>query len=352
MARKAAGDGGKREQIAAAALECFLKQGYDGTSVRAIMKKAGGEIGLFYYYFQSKDDVFEKALELFFGEYQRNFSQIADGVYRDPFRTLTKFYEYMRVETIHFRERYADNIHRTVRWAIREYLLTMVTPYLRRIIGGLASLGAVPPLELDVVAVMLAHGVGSMILHEDSAWMERSTIEVQKAVHLIMGMKLPQAELMFPQFPTAGDIPAIVSLAEELQEYFPGFNRRDFEHSIAEKLHKNEILIIRCNGKLAGCAAFSHERSEIDFLAVHPDFRRRGVASRLLISAMAEFPAGTRLSVISYRSGDPLGAGARRLYQRLGFCEGELLTAFGYPCQRLSVSAPADITAIRMHPAN
>lgn len=34
MARKPAVDGGKRAEIAKAALELFLKNGYDGTSVR------------------------------------------------------------------------------------------------------------------------------------------------------------------------------------------------------------------------------------------------------------------------------------------------------------------------------
>ena len=29
------------------------------------MKKAGGEVGLFYYYFSGKDNVFDNALEMF-----------------------------------------------------------------------------------------------------------------------------------------------------------------------------------------------------------------------------------------------------------------------------------------------
>lgn len=168
MARKAGTDGGKREQIIATAMECFLEKGFDGTSVRSVMKKAGGEIGLFYYYFQSKDDVFDQALELFFDGYQRDFAEIAGSVYRDPFRALPRFFEYMKAETIRFRERYAANIHRIVRWAIRERTLTIVTPYIREILGVVAKLGARLPLDIDVAAVMLAHGVGSMILHEDS----------------------------------------------------------------------------------------------------------------------------------------------------------------------------------------
>ena len=59
MSRKPVGDGGKRDEIVGAALQLFLENGYDGTSVRSIMNQAGGEVGLFYYYFKNKDKVFD-----------------------------------------------------------------------------------------------------------------------------------------------------------------------------------------------------------------------------------------------------------------------------------------------------
>ncbi len=44
MGRRAGGGSGKKEEILSAAQSCFLEHGFDGTSVRSIMKKAGGEI--------------------------------------------------------------------------------------------------------------------------------------------------------------------------------------------------------------------------------------------------------------------------------------------------------------------
>lgn len=340
MAKKPAAAGGKRDEIIRAAMECFLENGYNGTSVRSIMKQAGGEIGLFYYYFKSKDDVFDKVLDLFFAEYQENFARIAGSSFRDPYRALSRFFEYMKAETIRFRERYAANMHRTVRWAIRERTLTIVVPYIRQILGVLEDLGAKPPLDLDVTAVMLAHGVGSMILHEDSQWVECSTAEVQKAVHLIMGLDLDHAELLFPLFPEAEDIPAIVNLAGELREQFPGLERAAFERQLQKKLENREVLIVRNQGIAAGCITFSRKRGEIDFLAVSPAYREQGVAGRLLVTAMAEFPAGTELTVSICREGDPLGEAVRRFYQKFGFQAGKLLTVFNYPCQQFRGIAP------------
>jgi AcrR family transcriptional regulator len=47
----------RRGEILAAARELFQSQGYQNTSVDAIIRKAGVAKGTFYYYFQSKEDI-------------------------------------------------------------------------------------------------------------------------------------------------------------------------------------------------------------------------------------------------------------------------------------------------------
>ena len=97
--RKAVGSREKREEIIQAAQECFFLRGYDGTSVRAIMKRVGAEVGLFYYYFDSKDDVFEYALDYFFEQYRKEFEKIANEAKRQPLGALQHFFHYMIAET-------------------------------------------------------------------------------------------------------------------------------------------------------------------------------------------------------------------------------------------------------------
>ena len=41
------------------------------------------------------------------------------------------------------------------------------------------------------------------------------------------------------------------------------------------------------------------------------------------------------MSLTTYRERDPADLGYRREWKRLGFLEGELLTEFGYPTQRM-----------------
>ena len=65
MARKAVLGGGKRDEIIRAALNLYLENGYEGTSIRMILEHVGGEVGMFYHYFASKEEVFNRSFELF-----------------------------------------------------------------------------------------------------------------------------------------------------------------------------------------------------------------------------------------------------------------------------------------------
>lgn len=154
------------------------------------------------------------------------------------------------------------------------------------------------------------------------------------------------SELMLPVNPSIEEITLISELAQGMKEYFPGFVRSEFELLLKEKIEKNEAIVIRHQKKIAGCILFSHAEREIEFLAVSQDYRRRGVAARLLITAMSEFPPNTELSVATYRDNDAIGRDARRFYKKFGFTESEYLTVFDYPCQRLTGHTFENITDI------
>ncbi|MDD3920111.1 MAG: TetR/AcrR family transcriptional regulator [Eubacteriales bacterium] len=80
MARQAVLSGGKRDELMDAAIRLFLQHGYEGTSVRMILQEVGGEIGMFYHYFKSKDALFEAALERYLVRYTAGFHALAtDG---------------------------------------------------------------------------------------------------------------------------------------------------------------------------------------------------------------------------------------------------------------------------------
>ena len=341
MSRKPILDGGKREEIAKAALELFLKNGYDGTSVRAIMNRAGGEVGLFYYYFKNKDDVFDAVLDLFFAHYDADFAAIVAHGRRNPCRVMQDFFEYMERETIKFRAQYEDKLHRTVRWAIREHTLTIIEPYLRQIVDIQSDYyGVSPVLSPEVAALYLTHGVGSAILHEDSAVYLQDRTEIKKGVSLLMGMSASEQELRIPYPATAEDIPGWMTFIRTVKAHFPGLNEAEYEGQLAGYIQRGEAWVYRDGKTIAAALLLSKGRQEIDSLDVSPKYRRHGLAARLVETAAAQFPVGTLLSVTSYREGDPQGMAARALYKYLGFSEGALTEAFGRPCQIWTLTVP------------
>ncbi len=90
-------------------------------------------------------------------------------------------------------------------------------------------------------------------------------------------------------------------------------------------LDATAFLLATVDGALAGYvvadvfAGFTARKGHIKDLAVGPDYRRRGVASRLLASSLARLRAGgaARVNLEVRRDNDP----ARNLYEDFGFSE-------------------------------
>ena len=52
----------RRDQILAAALACFARQGYHATSMDDVVRESGLSVGAIYTYFSSKEDLDRKSV--------------------------------------------------------------------------------------------------------------------------------------------------------------------------------------------------------------------------------------------------------------------------------------------------
>lgn len=197
LARKQMFEGGTKNRIIEVGNRLFFEKGFDGTGIREIMKEVGADVGAFYYYYKSKDELFEDVLNNFFAPYEVDFEKIASEAEQRPYRALLRFFEYVKLSTREFRAKYDGHIHKTVRWAIREQTLTVLEPYIERIINILISYGGKPTMNAHTMAIFLSHGVGSVILHEESDWVDSTTDDMRKTVNLIMGLDEDVSKKMF-----------------------------------------------------------------------------------------------------------------------------------------------------------
>lgn len=67
----------RKNELMDAALELFLAQGFDNTTIHDVVKRVGVAQGLFYYYFTSKDDMLEAVLDRYIGDLMKLLANIA-----------------------------------------------------------------------------------------------------------------------------------------------------------------------------------------------------------------------------------------------------------------------------------
>lgn len=140
------------------------------------------------------------------------------------------------------------------------------------------------------------------------------------------------------EFASNHDIDSWMELLELVKENYPGLDKKSYKEGLKVSIIEKEALVAKKDGMVVGALAFSTDNKELVFLAVHPEYRKMGIAQKLIKKMISIFSVGTQISVITYIEGDLQGLAARKLYLKFGFECGELLTVFEYPCQRLIYS--------------
>ena len=133
------------------------------------------------------------------------------------------------------------------------------------------------------------------------------------------------------------DIGQWMALVERIKESFPGLETSEaldaHRKTVLDFMKNDSAICAKCKDSLVGALLFSKEQNTLCFLAVHPEFRRKHIAEKM-VSHMLTFLEGTGdITVTTYRDGVPEGIAARAFYKQLGFVEGRLTEEFGSPVQ-------------------
>lgn len=158
---------------------------------------------------------------------------------------------------------------------------------------------------------------------------------LQLAFSLERDLPDPKALAAEISYASAEDIPEWMHFVSLVIDGFPGFREGEHLARLQEHIERREALLLRAGAVLVGAAAYTGETGSIDFLGIHPQYRRTEAAGLLLDFMLCKLPAGREVSITTFREGDRADTGQRKEYRRLGFAEAELLTEFGYPTQRM-----------------
>jgi len=136
------------------------------------------------------------------------------------------------------------------------------------------------------------------------------------------------------------DTSAWLMLADLVADNFPGLELESYTATLQKNIARKTALCVKEDGKIVGVLLFSPNLRTLSCMAVHPEYRRYGIASALIREMLLRMPEGD-ITVTTFREGDPLGDAPRALYQKFGFRPGELTQEFGHPTQVFTLRRPA-----------
>ncbi len=130
----------RKDAILTAALPLFLKNGYEKTSMRMIASGAGCEVGLVYYYFETKEEIFDRAIEMYFSVHQQAMDALSNKATGNAEAFFELLFDYLEAEAPALNKTFDGNVHWTVCCAVRTKFADLILPFVLKALDGIASL--------------------------------------------------------------------------------------------------------------------------------------------------------------------------------------------------------------------
>lgn len=130
------------------------------------------------------------------------------------------------------------------------------------------------------------------------------------------------------------DISDWMKLVRLVVDGYPHLEENFYQDQLKLYIEKRQALLLRDGQTVIGAMLFSYDTGSIDFLGVHPQYRKQGIEKLFLGKLMTELLPGKELSITTFRERDRADTDWREVCKRLGFVEEEFLMEFGYPTQR------------------
>lgn len=121
-------------------------------------------------------------------------------------------------------------------------------------------------------------------------------------------------------FGAISDIEAWMDLVNQVSRNFPGLETQkkieEHKETVLSFMSKKQALCVKNKNEVVGVILFSRKHNMICCLAVSPQYRRCGIASKLLEKALSELNPNMDISVSTFREDDEKGIAPRALYKK------------------------------------
>ncbi len=159
-------------------------------------------------------------------------------------------------------------------------------------------------------------------------------LEYKFSNHPILNLKRQDVRREL-RFMAEADISLWMDLVRLVIDGFPNLLEESHIKVLRQSIAERSALIMTEGDLAIGIMMISYATGSIDFLGVHPLYRKHGIVRAILDKAISELLEHKNITITTFREGDKADTGYRKVLKELGFAEAELLTEFGYPTQKM-----------------
>ena len=103
-------------------------------------------------------------------------------------------------------------------------------------------------------------------------------------------------------FAEENDIPCWMELVRLVIDGFPHLHADEYEAVLRQKIRAKQALILKDGNSAVGAMLFSYQTGAIDFMGVHPLYRKKGIPKAFLEKVMTELLNGKEISITTFLS--------------------------------------------------
>ncbi|MNW58633.1 Acetyltransferase (GNAT) family protein [compost metagenome] len=134
------------------------------------------------------------------------------------------------------------------------------------------------------------------------------------------------------------DLDSWMLMIESVRTNFPGLDTEEllesYKQTVIKNISRQTAICAKHANEIVGVLIFSYNAKCLSCMAVHPEHRRKGIATALMKDMLSLFPSDVDISVTTFRENDSKGIAPRPLYKKFGFVEDELVEEFNLPHQK------------------
>ncbi len=187
---------GKKKELLEIGLRIFLENGMTNFSIRNLVKEADISIGLFYYYFDSKEDFILNCVEIYNKEYIEELSAIINNRDLDVMdRIDLAMNNYAEQFSKLFRIDDESGIGKSNRTMIENLLVEKTQPLLENLIQEGLDSGVFKILNAKITSTFLVSGLVGILIKVNLTNEKHLIEETQRLIYSILAIEWTHLKL-------------------------------------------------------------------------------------------------------------------------------------------------------------